>query len=65
MMEFSGKGNLFNGKFLPKNIWVTKVRGKEKAEYDIKNSYLNICHYNYYIGYRTENNTRTNICSQC
>lgn len=31
---------------------------------DIKNSYLNIYYYNYYIDSRTENNT-TKICLQC
>lgn len=28
-------------------------------EYDTKNSYLNNCHYNYYVESRTENDTRT------
>ena len=31
-------------------------------EYDIKNSYLNIYHYNYYVDSKTENDTRTKIC---
>ena len=64
-MEFGEKERnlLFDVKFLPQSIWVTKARGKEKSEYDIKNSYLNMCHYNYYIDSRTENNTRTKICT--
>ena len=33
--------------------------------YQTQTRYLNICHYNYYIGSRTENNTRTKICLQC
>ena len=36
------------------NYLGNKVRGKENSEYYIKNSYLNICYYNYYIGSKTE-----------